>query len=75
MPPAIGLPQKKVFEHVLRFPGRKWSSTGWTRYPRIDAVGRSLRTTSYNEPQCGQMKLTSAVWTSRSSAVGTRRRL
>ena len=39
MPPAVGFPQKKVFEHILRFAGGKRSSARWTPYLRIDAVG------------------------------------
>jgi len=40
MPPAVGFPQKKVFEHELRFAGGKRSSARWTPYLRIDAVQR-----------------------------------
>jgi hypothetical protein len=42
MPPAVGFPQKKVFEDELGFAGRKWSSARWARYPGIDAVRRRL---------------------------------
>ena len=42
MPPAVGFPQKKVFEHELRFSGGKRSSARRARYPRIDAVRQSL---------------------------------
>jgi hypothetical protein len=37
-PPAVGFPQKKVFEHELRFVRGKRSSARWARYPGIDAV-------------------------------------
>ena len=63
MPSGIGFPQKKVFEHELRFARRKRTSAHWARYPRIDAVRQP--TTSKNDPQCVQMKLTSAIWTRR----------
>jgi hypothetical protein len=42
MPPAIGFPQMKVFEHELGFAGRKRSSACWARYPRIDTIRQSL---------------------------------
>ena len=41
MPSGIGFPQKKVFEHELRFARRKRTSAHWARYPRIDAVRQS----------------------------------
>jgi hypothetical protein len=42
VPPAVGFPQKKVFEDELGFAGRKWSSARWARYPGIDAVRQRL---------------------------------
>ena len=41
-PPAVGFPQKKVFEHELRFARGKRSSARWARYLRIDAVRQRL---------------------------------
>ena len=41
-PPAVGFPQKKVFEHKLRFAGGKRSSAVWTPYLRIDAFRQCL---------------------------------
>jgi hypothetical protein len=41
MPPAVGFPQKKVFEHELRFARRKRTHARWARYPRINAVLQS----------------------------------
>ena len=41
MPSGIGFPQKKVFEHELRFARRKRTSAHWARYPTIDAVRQS----------------------------------
>ena len=41
-PPAVGFPQKKVFEHKLRVAGGKRSSARWTPYLRIDAVRQRL---------------------------------
>ena len=39
MPTAVGLPEKKIFEHELRFAGGKWSGASQARYLRIDALG------------------------------------
>ena len=32
MPPAVGFPQKKVFERELGFASRKRASARWARY-------------------------------------------
>jgi hypothetical protein len=41
MPPTVGFPQKKVFEHKLSFARRKRTRAYCERYPRIDAVRQS----------------------------------
>ena len=41
-PPAVGFPQKKIFEDELRFARLKRSSARWARYPGIDAVRQRL---------------------------------
>jgi hypothetical protein len=64
MPSGIGFPQKKVFEHELRFARRKRTSAHWARYPRIDAVRQSSTSNHLKErPAMVQMKLTSAICT------------
>jgi hypothetical protein len=53
MPPVVGLPQKKVFEHQLRLAGGKRASARWARYPVIDAVRQSLSSNHLIERPAG----------------------
>ena len=42
MPPAVGFPQKKVFEFELQLARGKRASARWARYLTIDAIRQSL---------------------------------
>ena len=53
MPPAVGFPQKKVFECELRLAKGKRSSARWARYPRFDAVRQSLSSNHFIERPAG----------------------
>ena len=53
MPPAVGFPQKKVFEHELRLASGKRASARWARYPTIDAIRQSLSSNHFVERPAG----------------------